>query len=475
MSFTDIPAELIVRMFHYVLPEDLEAFTLTCRHAYISSGSRLKEHQELKDKYATQSLNTSAHNVLAKMIQLCSDPIKIFYPKQLSFTGEGSWPHHPWYLMKPGIQYTNDVIPNLKPGLLDLLNIVTKNVSTMNRQQLMDWMNHRSGTSNDPLLALYLALCPNLKSISYTPLPLESTTLQHSNIMVRHIVKSYAGKRPSRALTKLSSATVYSKPWVSSPLNLFALFLILPSIKEIKGLTILSSAERIRLCPLKSSSVITITLLKSQISGEALSNLLQCVKGLKNFHYSHLEDNIFTLCSHLKQGRARSTESWEPHHLKSSLLAHAQHTLEELIIEYDCISCRGDIGLLACFTRLTTITLSACLLPLQDGELIDLDDFLPWTVTHLQINGIMSLPGNQELQVNALLLELEAWNGGAFRELSLRYRQLGSPSLLVEAPEMVVRNTFVVVPFDRPGLACVAGWEDFNDRLEWLECAVGSG
>lgn len=232
MSFTNVPAELVVRIFHYVLPEDLEAFAPTCRHAYHQRGPRLEEHKQLKIRYSTQYFKTSASVVMTKMTQLCSEPSNASYQQHVSFTGHGPWQRDPPFYLKPGIQASSTTpIQELKPEIHDLLKTITQNISTMKLEQIMRWMYESHGTSNDLFLALCLCPYPNMKSIEYTPLHRESTSLKWSKRMVRQIVKSYSRRRPSRALSVLSSATIRGNVNIPKSLELFTLFLMLPAIE----------------------------------------------------------------------------------------------------------------------------------------------------------------------------------------------------------------------------------------------------
>lgn len=154
-------------------------------------------------------------------------------------------------------------------------------------------------------------------------------------------------------------------------------------------------------------------------------------------------------CATLQIGPVRSQEGWTPRSLTDSILEHSQSTLEVLIIEYGCTVCRlGGIGSLQGFNKLTTISLSASLLPLQDREIISLVDFLPQTVEDFYILNIFSLPHDQELQLYLLLAELEAWSNPDFSDSLLNYFTLEHRTLELETLEMVERPKICTFSLD---------------------------
>jgi len=446
MPFTDLPAELFVRIFHYVLPDDLEAFTLTCRQTYNSAGPKLDEHEELKDKYSTLYFHPRMNkNAMIRMTRLCSKPSNTYYPKCVSFIGETS--------------YSKWRCDPSKPGVQNLINIVVQTVPTMEYKLMMQWLLASNKRHRDPLLALCFSLLPNLESITYHPVEQESTRLQHSRTMVRRIIKSYAQENPSRALTKLSNASIYGDRSLF-PLKLFGVFLMIPSMREIKGFEIRTAAGKIPLCPPSMSNVTNIRFERSQLSAKAVANVLQCVKGLKRFRYSHTQG----ICTPgIKQGSQRSTEGWNPQDLINTLLEHTKHTLEELSFENSCFNCRGRIVSLRDFRSLNFVTLSASLLPLQDGALVSLVNFLPPTAKYLGLKEIGSLPYPHETQITALLPEFQAWNGGT---LHLIYRKLCRPSF---GSQPISRRSFKVSRAWGPALEYLRVWQEADERLESLE------
>ena len=89
MKLQDLPQDVVLLIGNLVEPDDFDAWLATCRDVYAASQTRLKHHQELKDRYSVCVLKDDHPATL--LYAIWEDAWVARYVKTLDFTSHGFW------------------------------------------------------------------------------------------------------------------------------------------------------------------------------------------------------------------------------------------------------------------------------------------------------------------------------------------------------------------------------------------------
>lgn len=471
MHFRDVPSDLmIILVDKYISPDDVEAFSLSCRGVYNIANSRLRKHRELSNSYSFLIVDlrnfSTGNEQWKKLYQCCSDPWIARYPKHLHIIA----PSHS--------SFTSDRAP-IDQAIGDMIRKSAPFNGFMTTQEIGDWSVSANAT-HDAMAAICLSFLPNLYTFK---LEYEGqTTAGWRYDRVTSVLQRSLNQERTRDfrghLSHLTNVKLHASDGAAPLLEWFRLFLKLPSMRNIEGLNVLNLEQPHTAGP-RDSKVTSIALHRSLILAYPFSIVLSRLESLQKFIYTHCPHPYYCTPSR-SDPHIRRLGGDEPQRIVNALSDHARDSLQTLHLSFSCEHCAGPVEYLQGFNSLKSIILSASLLFRRDDTVVDLVKLLPSTVDYLKV--VQDLPSNanersahqkQQCELLTALPRIRESFGG-----SLRYQTLSIVKIDFEKNYAVsgvdgwhyVAAKYTVHP--GPGGALRSLKPD--EYLEWMECGEDS-
>ena len=464
MHFRDIPSELmLILVDEYISPDDIEAFSLTCRGVYEIANSRLRKHKELSKSFYSLVLDfrnfSTGGEQWNKLYQCCSDPWTARYPKHL-------------HILAPSRERLTSDRASIDRAIGDMIRESAPFNRFISLEEIGDWKVSANAT-HDAMAAICLSFLPNIYTfrLEYEGVP---TTASHYGRVTSVLQRSLDPGRTRDCYGHLSQLT-YVKFHASNgttPLvEWFQPFLSLPSMRSIEGVNVqsLDRQQQPYTAASRDSKVTSITLNECLILAQAFSTVLSRLESLRKFTYTH--------CPH--PGHCAPSKIWrgaEPQRIVNTLIDHARDSLQTLHLTFSCKHCAGPIESLIYFNSLKSITLSASLLFRKNGSVVDLVELLPSTVEYLKVTA--QLPQNaketsthqkEQYELLAALPRIREKSGGSLRYQTLSIVKLDFGKKLL-VPGVKSSGGFVGTYTVHPGPGGALQSLKPDEYLEWMEC-----
>ncbi len=460
MHFRDIPSDLMLMLVdEYISPDDIEAFSLTCRGVYDVADSRLHKHRQLGKSFSF--LVVDFRNFLTggeqwnKLYQCCSDPWTARYPKHLR-------------MIAPSRErFASDPAP-IDRAIGDMIRESAPFNRFISLAEIGDWMVSANAT-HDAMAAICLSFLPNLYTFR---LEYEGprTTVSHYGHVTSVLQRSLDPGRTRDGyghLSQLRYVKFHAKYGATPLVEWFQPFLNLPSMRSIEAVNVQSLHRQGQpyTAASRDSKITSITLNECLILAEAFSTVLSRLESLQNFTYTH--------CPHPGHCAPSKILGAEPQRVVNTLIDHARHSLQTLHLSFSCKHCAGPIRSLQYFSSLKSITLSASLLFRKNVIVVDLVELLPSTVEYLKVTE--QLPQNaeerstyqkQQYELLTALPRIREGFGGSLRYQTLSIVKLDFDKKFLASEVKSIVGTYTVHP--GPGGALQSLKPD--EYLEWMEC-----
>lgn len=470
MHFKDIPSDLVLILVNkYIAPDDIEAFSLSCRGVYDIANSRLRKHKELNE--SSSSLFVDLRNFCSRgeewneLYRCWSDPWTARYPKFM-------------YIIAPSYENFRSEPAIIDGGIEDIIRESAPFNKFISPEEIGDWRMSANAT-HDVMAALCLSFLPNLKTFQLEFVG--RTTAGSSYGRVKTVLQRSLDPGRTRDchghLARLENVRLHARHGATPLLEWLQPFLDLPSMRSIDGWNVeaVERREQSNTTASRDSAITSIALKKSLILAEPFSTVLSRLENLQNFTYTHCPHPYYCTPA-IPDPHEELFGGEEPQGIVNTLIDHASHSLQTLHLSFSCKHCAGPIESLKDFSCLKSITLSASLLFRKDNTIVGLVELLPSTVKYLRVNQRLpscheEKPKYQEQQwelLTALPRLRENFNG------SLRYQTLGiakldyeeNYQLLEPKPWAEIIAKYTVHPGPAGALRCFKP-EEF---LQWLEC-----
>ena len=333
-SLSGLPNELISLIWSYVLaPGDVKSFALVSQtihiiakqHGFIEDDKRLKS-----DFWFFHYDGQDQTSLGAKFLEgVLLDPRRALYVQKL-------WIDE-WKIAWDEFHYVEDPHQPYAEDTMQLFERAVKNSEFISESEAEKWISEIDEGGEEPLLALFIPLTPNLNSIE---LDVRGKDERYLLKMFHSIAKAPAATALSH-LTNIELAHAGSR-YIHHDFNWVIILSSLPSLKSINGWCIGQIEDQSELhlpVPPRWSNVKILCLHHSDIDYKRLSNYLQCVRALQKFSYTPY----------------RSCSLFAPSQLCTALASTA-NSLKELQIssDYGRGSHVGSLRGFNCLTDLST-------------------------------------------------------------------------------------------------------------------------
>ena len=317
-DFSRLPNEMISVIWSNIQePEDVESFALVSKHVYAIGRPFVNEHNKLKKEFsffeADSEVRTGGAAKLLKEVLL--RPRIALYVTHLSIGGgdaDDGWPND------GHVPYPDNVMALL---------IETIQNSSFVPQDDSRWIRGIEEGDEDPIFALLCTLLPNLIMVTLGNGQLNATLTQDTILRIAEAEKTVF-------LTRLVTVKIVGRPeehgmdwdWLRA-------FTALPSVQSIHfddmGIEFddadnlhlatdpENTADKAQYFLSDSYSIRELSFTNSSLHPKILAQLLDSVKGLKEFSY---DDPNGTWCE------------FKPFWIRIALLANAKHSLEYLAV-----------------------------------------------------------------------------------------------------------------------------------------------
>lgn len=465
MQFKDIPSDLLLILVDkYISPDDIEAFSLSCRGVYDVANSRLRKHKQLNESF--RSILVDLRNFCSRgeqwnrLCQCWSDPWTARYPKHLRIIA----PSHQEFMLERAI---------ITGGIEDMVRESAPFNRFISPAEIGDW-RESSNAAHDAMAALCLSFLPNLYTVR-----LDVSEKMAGLSYGRVITVLHRSLDPERTrdchqhLAQLKSVKLHARYGATTLVEWVQPFLGLPSMRSIKSIDV--ESQEMREPPytttFEGSKVTRIVSDKCLILGEPFWIVLSRLEDLPQFTYTHHPHPYY--CAPVLPGPHE--ELWagqEPQRIVNTLVDHASHSLQTLHLSFLCGHCARPIESLKDFNCLKSITLSGSLLLRKDDSIVDLVELLPSTVEYLKVTQEVPYTNEErpkcQKQQCELLTALPRLRENFYD--SLRYQTLGIARLDCEnnLPKQWIEIIAKYTVHLGPGGALRSFKPE--EYLEWMEC-----
>ena len=473
MHFKDIPSDLmLILVDEYISPDDIEAFSLSCRGVYDTANSRLRKHKELKESFS--NLFVDLRNFCSRgeqwniLYQCWSDPWTARYPKHM-------------HIIAPSYRNFRSERAIINGGIEDMIRESAPFNKFISPEEIGDWRVSANAT-HDAMAALCLSILPNLYTfrLEYVGEAIAASSYGRVTTVLQRSLDLGRTRACHGHLARLENVKLRARHGATPLVEWFQPFLDLPSMRSIEGWNVEGSERREQsyTTASRNSKVTSIALKESLILAKPFSIVLSRLQNLQNFTYTHCPHQHYCAPA-IRDPHSRVRKLFggeEPQLIVNTLIDHAIYSLQTLHLSFKCKHCAGPIESLKDFNCLKSITLSGSLLFRKDDIIVDLVELLPSAVKYFKVT--QELPNNEEekpkyqKQQCELLATLPRLRENFYD--SLRYQTLGIARLdhgenhLGLEPKPWAESAAQYTVHPRPG--AVLGSFKPLDFLQWMEC-----
>lgn len=474
MHFKHIPSELmLILVDEYISPDDIEAFSLSCRGVYDIADSRLRKHRELTKSFSY--LVVDLRNFFTggeqwnKLYQCCSDPWTARYPKHL-------------HIIAPSHEFLASKRAPIDQAIGDMIRESAPFNRFISLEEIGDWSVSANAT-HDAMAAICLSFLPNLYTFNLEYVGKATAGWHYSRVTC--VLQRSLDQRRTRAcyghLSQLTNVKLHASVGVAPLMEWFRVFLNLPSMRSIEGRNVFSldGQEQPHTAATRDSKVTSIALDRCLILAEPFSTVLSRLESLQKFTYTHWP-HPYNCDPSISVPQQRLLGRDEPQRIVNTLIDHARDSLQTLHLSFSCKQCAGPIAYLKGFNFLKSIILSASLLFRRNDTVVDLVELLPSTIEYLKVTHELPSSANErsrhQKQQYELLTTLPSIRGNFSG--SLRYQTLSIVKLdfnkNLHVPGTTAWRHVVAQYTVHPGPGGALQSLKPDEYLEWMECGEDS-
>ncbi|CAF9919784.1 MAG: hypothetical protein ALECFALPRED_001297 [Alectoria fallacina] len=376
-GFNDLPNEIVVELWHQVLPpDDIASFARVSRRIFALAAPFLKEYHRLKSKYSVfvnwTSYDGSIFAHLLKDVLL--NPHIAFYVKKVCVYDWRSW----WVNPAVGTPYSNPDTDDEKNYVwhvpypekdMELFRNGIRKAQYVLPSEVDIWIQNLESGDEDPVVTFLLCLLPNLRTLSLGELPFET--------LLSSTIRRIAENANSTTFSKLKSIQLAGSVFDQHEcMSLVKPFMLLPSVEKISCFNF-ENCRRERDIPdcfiaPQSSNVTELVFDSCGDIVERIPMLLEGIKGLKKFTF------------------VAGCETVDAFWIRSALPNHCRHSLEYLKMrfEYEPSNYLGSLGL---FENLRSLDVQHSSLVNPDaGDDFTIGNSLPTSIEAIDMTGQQS-------------------------------------------------------------------------------------
>ena len=371
-SFADLPDEILLEVWTYICPDDIENFALVDRKLHILGRKVMQKHQGLKKLYSlvsnqqrgsfiSASRPTARSELLIHMVtDIANDARVASYVKELRMEDHsrtwGDGPSHDGDAERKEATEAN----------LDLLLDLMEQCPYVLASEARTWWMEMGLGSEDAMLGILLYLLPNIRTIRFVPYMFDF--LNCFKMLNRLSEDPY-----STSLSQLTELIVdCPEPDGTADLTLLSTFAKLPSMAIISAENIAEDAdiggrpeERRQLFHPQISNVKELSLVEANIPPKVLRDFLSMFTCLRSFTYKPYASSY---------DRSYTIHEFDPLCIRNALADYTKDTLRHLEI----LSLKAEskyMGGVRNFKFLTTLVTNWSLLlreeSCRDSRLVD--------------------------------------------------------------------------------------------------------
>lgn len=367
-GFNDLPNEIVLELWHHVLPpDDIASFALVSKRIFALATPSLREHHRLKSKYAVlKSDGSKDGNMLAHLLKdILLYPYIAFYVKDIRICDwQTCWEDPTLFPFDDvGTHALHVPYPEQDMGLFRDNICKAGNLFPCEEDF---WISLLESGHEDPILVLLLGLLPNLCALSLEDIPLRTRlpTAIH-RIAETPISTSFSKLRVVELSSSISGQSDHIQP-----------FLLLPSVEKVScydlgDYLLVPNVPNYRVAS-RSSNLTELMFDSCPAMANHLPVLLKGIKELKKFTYVAISETV--------------KSSW----IRSCLLNNCQHSLEYLKVEpeseFEISNYACELGSLRLFEKLKTLHIEHSLLLDPVNGAFAVADLLPTFIEAIHLN-----------------------------------------------------------------------------------------
>ncbi|CAF9938632.1 hypothetical protein IMSHALPRED_001031 [Imshaugia aleurites] len=269
-----MPNEITLMILQFVLPDDIESFTSTCRKIYNLAAEELETHRSLKRKHAVYrfcnprepSPSPSPSQLLDDILQ---EPRTAFYVRELSI--DNWWSRWSTQEDLNTVPLEESHLPYSEESMSRLREAVSRFIPD---DEARFWIKGIESGSEDPIISMLLLLLPNISTLMFEG-------QGHSHTFLHHTLYVHARrtKGPGVPLSHLHYVEV--PDWGAAGLRLLGLLSALPSMIYDVNTDVHPDTDMVPWT--KDSKDMTLT--TSMIKPKHLYDFLKAFRRLRSFTY----------------------------------------------------------------------------------------------------------------------------------------------------------------------------------------------
>lgn len=308
----DIPNELLVQIMKYLLPDDVDNFSESCKEFHTIAVRILPRHETLKDDYSEVRCGVfgdERRHPITLFRDILGIPEMVWYVKNMyiglpnDINGPQYWEY--WFEAEDiAIEYKSGIIKKVQECLY------------LDDEEREDWIDFILSCHHNTAVAFLACMFPCLEGISIT----DNNHNDELGFLIQKVNQANdLDPEGSHALSKLNwFEEASSTSDTTLDMESFKLLSALPSMRRYIGRNQYQTSGWKRL---KESNITSLEFNDSKIHVEALQSVLRDIENLRDFTYRH-----YWACG----GVQGMSIDWQPGDIILNLLAFARHSLVEL-------------------------------------------------------------------------------------------------------------------------------------------------
>lgn len=321
-NLSSLPAELLLSVIEYVMPDDLFNFSITCRQLWQLAEGPIKEHKALLSQYGAVafSYEPEGHTVWNILRAVVQNPRIAYYVHSIDMIESRNLYWDPSVTMSDEVQPTTLRPPAEQIELFKALVSQSEFLPKYSGQvgEVGVYTAIKNG-SEGPIVALLLPLLLNLKEVIYV----DSGDTEWLLCTLEKIAAAHATPNPPLAFRNLTTVSIshwdsemcISYEWVR-------FFIAMPSMRTLTGHMVGGDVENTgaeNKPTLARSQIKSLELGYSAVSSAAMAEVLSGIDALQTFEYAN-------------GGVTVDYADYDPHGILAALLKYASHSLEVLAL-----------------------------------------------------------------------------------------------------------------------------------------------
>ena len=321
---TDLPNELLGQIMRYLLPDDVDNFSNSCKHFHTLSVRMFPRHKELERKYSQVSCGLYGSHKAFKNLSLFRKILKdseiVWYVKTMCI-GLGDF--HYFHKDKESWEDCHELAVECRDGIIETVQACPY----LDDGERERWIHGIMSSDQNTTVTLLASMFPCLEYICFTDNYANEELNDELHVLVRNIDQarrldprgSHAFSRLERVQERGQAADELQNMPSFEPLSR------LPSMRRYIGRYLYH--EDGWTPPEKKSNITSLELIDCMIHIAALRSALSGIENLRDFTYESFwawEEESMTYCV------TERRRDWQPGEIILSLLEFAGHSLVNL-------------------------------------------------------------------------------------------------------------------------------------------------